>query len=104
MNQHKQPSQEWNIHVRPAGLDVYGEEWLDWELLIDFMVTQTNWTHPSSHGEACGWWWVINDRLGQATEVMIDMRVPNWEVITSPSFTRLKNPPQKLLTYKLLML
>ena len=89
---HQAPTDEW-LEMRAERLEMYGQEWLDWELLIEIMMRQhIAWYHPSRLVNN----WYIEGCNYNMSEV-------NWTILMCTCMENM-NLPKELDKYKLLML
>lgn len=77
------PTIEWITEVRPAGIAKYGEEWKDWERMIGWVMSETDWSHPSRMEDERAFAWEIDyeyvDMPGSELGCIRDGRFENVE-------------------------
>lgn len=86
------PTIEWITEVRPAGIAKYGEEWKDWERMIGWVMSETDWSHPSRMEDERAFAWEIDYEY-------VDMREVNWAVLGMEDLRTLRRIPAELAKY-----
>lgn len=89
---YRAPTIEWVCGVRPAGIVKYGDEWEDWERLIEWVIREMDWSHPSRIGEERAFAWEIDFKY-------VDMREVNWTVLGMEELKTLGEIPAELVKY-----
>lgn len=94
----KEPTADWVNTVRPAGIAKYGEEWLDWEVLIEYMVVGGNRYHPSR---------TTGNQFVCDRNKPYDMKEIDWTIMGTDTWKQYMSEhviPESLIKYQVLML